>query len=81
MTITKLRHKKEYTPPEIGIEDIEGVTLLSDSANMNNSDIDKGGTGNTDSFAPSKTSSGSLIYIEDSFVQQFEDEHQTDTDF
>lgn len=80
MTITKLRHKKEYTPPEIGIEDIEGVTLLSDSANMYNSNIDKGNTDNTDPF-PSKTSSGSLIYIEDSFVQQFEDEHQTDTDF
>lgn len=80
MTITKLRHKREYTPPAIGIEDIEGVTLLSDSANMNNSDIDKGDTGNTDPFG-SKTSSGSLIYIEDSFVQQFEDEHQTDTDY
>lgn len=67
MTITKLRHKREYTPPEIGIEDIEGVIMQHASAVMEGEDVTYDPTDPTQSqkVDPFKPSSSSKIFNSD----------------
>lgn len=75
MTITKLRHKRQYTPPEIGIEDIEGVIMQHASAVMEGEDFTYDPTDTpqppptVDPFKPSSSSKISNSDLDGSFPE------------